>query len=213
MSLKTMFYFAIPIFLLGAGAFAENTGGTKPVKQKQAAVSAAKAEKESSSSASKSGSFKRTGKTNKKEKPMKVSIIFWSGTGNTEKMAGAVAKGAEESGAEAALFKVSGISPEKALEADALALGCPSMGDEVLEEGEMEPFVAALTKLPGAKGKRLALFGSYGWGDGKWMRDWQERMKSAGFVLVENGLILQAAPNEEGIASCKRLGVKLASGK
>ena len=90
-----------------------------------------------------------------------------------------------------------------------MPLGCPAMGDEVLEEGEMEPFVEAVEKF--ASGKTIALFGSYGWGDGQWMRDWEERMVGAGAtVLGGNGVICQEDPDEEALEACRELGRKLA---
>lgn len=135
---------------------------------------------------------------------MKTAVIYWSGTGNTEQMAGAVAEGA---GAE--LFSVSDFSGDAA-DYDRIAFGCPSMGDEVLEESEFEPFFAsAEAKL---SGKKIALFGSYGWGDGQWMRDWVERAKSAGAEVVNGeGLIINDAPDADGLASCKALGEALIS--
>ena len=133
---------------------------------------------------------------------MKTAVIYWSGTGNTEQMAAAVAEGA---GAE--LFSVSDFSGDVA-DYDRIAFGCPSMGDEVLEESEFEPFFASVeSKL---SGKKIALFGSYGWGDGQWMRDWTERAKAAGAEVTNGeGLIINNAPDENGLADCKALGEAL----
>ncbi|SMC70784.1 flavodoxin [Sporomusa malonica] len=140
----------------------------------------------------------------------KIVVIYWSGTGNTEQMATAVADGAKNNdGVSVELIAVSNASKSNVLEADAVALGCPSMGDEVLEETEMEPFVKTLQAAE-LTGKPLALFGSYGWGEGQWMTDWVERMKGLGAVLVADGLIVQEVPNEEGLSLCKELGMKLA---
>ncbi|HWR44888.1 flavodoxin [Sporomusa sp.] len=140
----------------------------------------------------------------------KIAVIYWSGTGNTEQMAVAVADGAKNNdGVSVELIAVNNASKNNVLEADAVALGCPSMGDEVLEETEMEPFVETLQSAELA-GKPLALFGSYGWGNGQWMRDWVERMKGLGALLVADGLIVQENPNDEGISLCKELGAKLA---
>ncbi len=134
---------------------------------------------------------------------MKIAVIYWSGTGNTEAMAEAVAQGA---GAE--LFGVSAFSGEAA-DYDALALGCPAMGAENLEESEFEPFFEGIeSKL---SGKRVALFGSYGWGDGEWMRQWEERVRKSGAVLVnDKGLIVNEAPDDAALAECKALGAALA---
>ncbi len=133
---------------------------------------------------------------------MKTAVIYWSGTGNTEQMANAVAEGA---GAE--LFSVSDFSGDIS-EYDRIAFGCPAMGSEVLEEDEFEPFFASAEgKL---SGKTIALFGSYGWGDGEWMRSWEERVKSAGANLVNGrGLIANETPDETALEECKALGAEL----
>ncbi len=133
---------------------------------------------------------------------MKTAVIYWSGTGNTEAMAKAVAEGA---GAE--LFAVEDFKGDVA-DYDRIAFGCPSMGDEVLEETEFEPFFGGVeSKL---SGKTVALFGSYGWGDGQWMRDWCGRCRGAGAeVLGGEGLIVNEAPDADAIAKCKALGEAL----
>lgn len=134
----------------------------------------------------------------------KVSIIYWSGSGNTEMMAKALAEGAAEAGAEVKLLNVSDASLDDVVQADAVALGCPSMGAEVLEESEMEPFVDSLSGA-NIQEKPLALFGSYDWGDGEWMRDWAVRMKEYGANLVAEGLIAQLTPGDEELQACKDL--------
>jgi len=134
---------------------------------------------------------------------MKTAVIYWSGTGNTEEMAKAVAEGA---GAE--LFAVDDFSGSIE-DYEALAFGCPAMGDEVLEEDTFEPFFAAAEgKL---SGKRVLLFGSYGWGDGAWMRSWEERTKAAGAALVgDAGYIVNEAPSDDDLANLRNLGKELA---
>ena len=139
----------------------------------------------------------------------KVSIVYWSGTGNTEAMAAAMAEGAKDAGAEVELLTVDKADAAALSEAKAFALGCPAMGAEVLEEGEMEPFMAELDSQ--IAGKTIALFGSYDWGDGEWMRTWCGRAKDAGAELVEDeGLIVNNTPDDEGLAACRELGGKLA---
>lgn len=140
----------------------------------------------------------------------KIAIIYWSQTGNTEAMANAVLEGVREAGGDAALFTVSDIDAAAAAQYDRLALGCPAMGAEVLEEAEFEPFFTALE--PRLKGKKTALFGSYGWGDGQWMSDWQGRVTAAGAELVNGeGLMVNESPDADGIAACKALGKALLS--
>lgn len=140
----------------------------------------------------------------------KVAVIYWSGTGNTKMMAEAVSEGAKNVGAEVSLLNVSETSAAEAASFDVLALGCPAMGGEVLEEMEFEPFFTELeSKL---SGKKVALFGSYGWGDGQWMRDWVDRMSSAGAnVLNGEGVICKEAPDDEAVAACTDLGRQLAA--
>ncbi len=132
-------------------------------------------------------------------------VIYWSASGNTEAMAAAIAQGGREAGAEVRLCTVSDITPDEASDCDLLALGCPAMGDEVLEESEFEPFFTALEgKL---SGKKVALFGSYGWGDGQWMRDWQDRTAKAGADLYRGeGLMINDAPDDDGLARCRAFG-------
>ncbi len=125
---------------------------------------------------------------------MKMAVIYWSGTGNTEEMANIVANKAKEKGCEVDLKKVSQASPSDIADCDFIALGCPSMGDEVLEEWEMEPFVDAVSGE--VKGKKVLLFGSYGWGDGKWMRDWEERMVGYGASVAAEPVIANGAPGD-----------------
>ena len=139
----------------------------------------------------------------------KVTIIYWSGTGNTEKMAGFIAEGAKANGNPVEIINVQNASKEMVVNSELIAFGCPSMGAEVLEEDFMEPFIESLSDID-FSGKAIALFGSYDWGDGEWMRDWEARMKSYGGNLVEEGLIIHLEPDHEGEEQCRRLGEKLA---
>lgn len=140
----------------------------------------------------------------------KINIVYWSQTGNTQVMAEAIGAGIEEAGKEANVVFVSDITVDELKDTSVMALGCPAMGAEVLEEGEMEPFMCELEGSLG--GKTVALFGSYGWGDGEWMRDWVERTGDAGAnVLNGEGLICQEAPDDDVIEECKALGRQLAS--
>ena len=136
-----------------------------------------------------------------------IPVIYWSGTGNTKTMAEVIADGIKAAGQEAALYEVSEISAEEAAGYDALALGCPAMGAEVLEEGEFEPFFTALEGS--LAGKKVALFGSYGWG-GTYMQDWENRVKDAGAELVADGVLALDAPDEEAVMKCLDLGKVLA---
>jgi flavodoxin short chain len=129
----------------------------------------------------------------------KAVVVYWSGTGNTETMAKAVEKGLKDGGAEVTLLTSGTARADIIDQYDLFAFGCPAMGAEVLEEEEFEPFFKSIeSKLAG---KKVALFGTYGWGDGQWMRDWQSRTAAAGAKVFEEGFIQQEAPDEEASAA------------
>ena len=141
---------------------------------------------------------------------MKTAVVYWSGTGNTEAMARAVAEGMTAAGAEAVLLTPAEVAPGDLNAYAAIAFGCPAMGSEVLEEMEFQPMFDACKRSLG--GKRVALFGSYGWGDGEWMRKWVDRMTAAGATVVNGeGLICQETPDDAMIEECKNLGKALAA--
>ena len=137
----------------------------------------------------------------------KVAVVYWSGTGNTEAMAAAVAEGIREKGAEAALFTAAEFDASMVDDFDAIAFGCPSMGAEQLEESEFEPMFSACE--PKLQGKKIALFGSYGWGDGEWMRNWEETCAADGAVFACESVICNDAPDDDAEAACKSLGAAL----
>ena len=140
----------------------------------------------------------------------KVNVIFWTQGGNTSAMADAIGKGVAESGNEANVVAVGADSAALVNDSKAFALGCPALGDEVLEEDEMEPFVASIEG--NVSGKTILLFGSYGWGDGQWMRDWVARMQAAGAtVLGGDGIICQEAPDADALAKLEKAGAELAA--
>ena len=138
----------------------------------------------------------------------KIAVVYWSSTGKTEAMANAVAEGAKAAGAEVSVFEAAEFSAEKTDDFEAVAFGCPAMGDEVLEETEFEPmFEACEAKLAG---KRIVLFGSYGWGDGQWMQDWEERCRNHKAELVADSVICEEMPDDGGLEKCRALGKTLA---
>lgn len=140
----------------------------------------------------------------------KIYVIYWSMSGNTQAMAEAIAKGINDAGKEAVVQYVSEASVSELQDAKVFALGCPAMGAEVLEEGEMEPFVSEVEGI--AAGKKIALFGSYGWGDGQWMRDWEERMSGCGATIINGvGLICHETPDDAMISECENLGKQIAA--
>ena len=140
----------------------------------------------------------------------KIYVIYWSMSGNTQAMAEAIAKGINDAGKEAVVQYVSDASVSELQDAKVFALGCPAMGAEVLEEGEMEPFVSEVEGI--AAGKKIALFGSYGWGDGQWMRDWEERMSGGGAAIINGaGLICHETPDDAMISECENLGKQIAA--
>ena len=139
----------------------------------------------------------------------KVAVVYWSGTGNTEAMANEVAEGAKAAGAEVDVLTASEFGADKMDAYDAVAFGCPAMGAEELEDSEFEPMFSDCEGKLG--GKKIALFGSYGWGDGEWMRDWADRMKNAGAQLIrEDGIIANEAPEDDVLEELKAAGKELA---
>ena len=140
----------------------------------------------------------------------KVCVVYWSQSGNTQAMAEAVAEGIKAAGQEAELLEVGDADAKTVAEEAAFALGCPAMGAEVLEESEMEPFVEELESY--VSGKKILLFGSYGWGDGEWMRNWVEQMEGAGATVVGGeDAICQEAPDEDAQDELKAMGKQLAA--
>lgn len=134
----------------------------------------------------------------------KIAIVFWSGTGNTKAMADHIAQGVRAAGGEAELLGPGEFSADRLTAYSAVSFGCPAMGCEVLEEMEFEPMFAALEGS--LSGRRIALFGSYGWGDGEWMRTWTDTCKSNGAILACEPVICNEAPDEDALAQCKALG-------
>ena len=137
----------------------------------------------------------------------KIAVVYWSGTGNTEAMAQAVEAGAKAAGAEVAMITAADFGAAQVDEYDAIAFGCPSMGEEELEDGEFQPMFDSVREKLG--GKKIALFGSYGWGDGEWMRNWNDDCQSLGAVMACDFVICNDAPDDEAQAQCKALGAAL----
>jgi flavodoxin short chain len=134
---------------------------------------------------------------------MKVSIVYWSGTGNTEIMAKEAAEAARKAGAEVELLFVSD-ADDAVLASDAILFGCPAMGSEELEEGDFEPFFSSVEKR--LAGKRIGLFGSYDWGTGEWMELWQQRAESVGAIMIAQGIIAHDMPDSKALDECAALG-------
>ena len=137
----------------------------------------------------------------------KVAVVYWSGTGNTEAMANKVAEGAKAAGAEVEVISADDFDGNNIEGFDGIAFGCPAMGDEELEDTVFQPvFEACESKL---SGKKVALFGSYGWGDGEWMRSWGEKCQNDGVVLAAESVICNEDPDDEAQAACIELGKAL----
>ena len=134
----------------------------------------------------------------------KLAVVYWSSTGNTEAMANAVAEGIQAAGAECEIFTASDFNAGMIDEYDAIAFGCPATGTESLDETEFEPMFTECE--PKLDGKKIVLFGSYGWGEGEWMRNWEELCKSNNANLVAEGLICNETPDDDALAECKALG-------
>ena len=136
----------------------------------------------------------------------KVAVIYWSSTGNTEAMAEAVKDGAESAGAEVDYLTCDQVGSVSGYAG--VALGCSAMGDEELDQDEFQPMWDSIKGS--LAGKKVALFGSYGWGDGEWMRNWEEDAKDNGITLAAESVICNEAPDDDGIAQCQDLGKAIA---
>ena len=139
----------------------------------------------------------------------KIQVVYWTQSGNTQEMAEAVGRGIEAAGKEAEVVDVSTADMDALKASSVFAMGCPAMGAEVLEEGEMEPFVEEVEGF--AAGKKIALFGSYGWGDGEWMRTWESDCMTLGVTMACEPVICNATPDETAGAECEALGEALAN--
>ncbi len=137
----------------------------------------------------------------------KIAVVFWSGTGNTEAMANAVAEGVKSAGAEVSVMVCTDFSSEQVKDFDAIAFGCPAMGNEVLEEYDFQPMFD--TCVSALSGKRIALFGSYGWGNGEWMSNWENVCGEAGANLVCESVTCLEAPDNAAVEACRALGAAL----
>ena len=139
----------------------------------------------------------------------KIAVVYWSGTGNTEAMANLIADGIKEAGAEVEVATSYCFGIDDVYNYEKIVLGCPSMGDEELEDSEFEPMYSSIK--PKLNGKKVALFGSYGWGECDWMRDWESDAKDAGAVLIsEEGLTVNETPEGDACDACKEYGKKIA---
>ena len=136
----------------------------------------------------------------------KVAVIYWSGTGNTEAMARAVAEGAKAAGAEVGLMTCAEVKGVDAY--DAVALGCPAMGSEELEDSEFLPMLEGIE--PSLPGKKVVLFGSYDWGVGEWLSNWEARCAEKGISLAAESVKCNNTPDEDGLAACRALGAAIA---
>lgn len=138
-----------------------------------------------------------------------VLLVYWTGTGNTEIMAEKIKEGLEAGGADVDYRTVDAVSPDEIASFDKIAFGCPSMGVEELEEDEFEPFFQEIEG--NLSGKKVALFGSYGWGDGEWMDAWEPRVTDAGATLYEQGLKINSTPSSDEEEECFEFGKGFAS--
>ena len=134
----------------------------------------------------------------------KVAVVYWSGTGNTEEMANKVAEGAKAAGAEVEVISADDFDGTDISSFDGVAFGCPAMGDEELEDSVFQPVFEACE--PKLAGKKVALFGSYGWGDGDWMRSWEEKCQNDVVALDVDSVICNEEPDDEAQAACIELG-------
>lgn len=140
---------------------------------------------------------------------MEATVVYWSETGNTEAMAGFVAEGIGSAGWNANIIPADGFDASMLGKYSSIAFGCPSMGDEILEEDVFEPMFSSVEMS--LSGKRVGLFGSYGWGDGQWMRDWEDKCRSSGIDIIGPGVMANEFPDGEAAEECRAPGRNLCS--
>jgi flavodoxin short chain len=138
-----------------------------------------------------------------------MKIIYWSGTGNTEAMANLILEGVKEAGAVGELINISTTDVDSIANEEVVVLGCPCMGDEELEDGEFLPFLESIEG--DLNGKKVALFGSYGWGSGEWMENFEEKIKDLGASLPLESLIVNYTPEGEDEERCREYGRQIAA--
>lgn len=138
----------------------------------------------------------------------KVAVVYWSGTGSTEAMANAVADGVNAAGGQADVMTPDGFDASRVGDYDAIAFGCPAMGDEELEDSEFRPMWDGVKSSLGDR--KIGLFGSYGWGDGEWMRSWESEAREAGANLAAESVIANESPDDAAVSQCNALGKALA---
>lgn len=124
-----------------------------------------------------------------------VAIVYYSGTGNTAEMAQMLVSFFSDKAQVTVFDDASIFTPDIAQKYNYIAFGCPAMGNEVLEEDVFEPMFSSL--LPILENKNIILFGSYGWGNGEWMRNWEDEVREVNAILKNDGVICQEAPTEE----------------
>lgn len=137
----------------------------------------------------------------------KIAVVFWSGTGNTEEMANSIIEGAKNKGADVSVFSPNDFNKNLISEFDAFAFGCPAMGSEVLEEDEFQPMWDSI--LPDLKDKKVVLFGSYDWGDGEWIRAWEEECINSGVTIITKPIMSNNAPTDEDKQNLRNMGMQL----
>lgn len=139
---------------------------------------------------------------------MSILIVYWTGTGNTKLMAEKLAEAITDKGLKTSLKLVYEATVEDITSHDRIMFGCPSMGQETLQEEDFEPFFQRIEDL--LKGKKVALFGSYGWGEGEWMKEWENRVREHGGLLFSEGLIVNSTPDEKQLEKCYQYGTMFA---
>jgi flavodoxin short chain len=123
-------------------------------------------------------------------------------------MADAVAAGAQKAGAEVSKLTSAEFGPADVAGFDGIAFGCPAMGAEVLEEDEFQPMWDDVKRK--LSGKKVGLFGSYGWGGGEWMNSWADDARMSGISLAADPVIANEAPDDDAVAACEALGAAIA---
>lgn len=138
---------------------------------------------------------------------MKVSIAYYSETGNTQQLADILANSLSDLGAEVYKAAVSDVENEQFLSGDLLIFATPASGAEEIDQLEMQAFIDDIASQ--LSGRKIFLCGTYGWGDGEYMQAWSEAMQNLGCELVHEPFVCLEAPDEDAESKIAEIAKEL----
>ncbi len=134
----------------------------------------------------------------------KVAVVYFSSTGNTEIMANKISDGAKEAGNETNVFSCSEFDVSTVNDYNAIILGCPACGSEELDDSEFLPMFEGIKS--DLAGKKVGLFGSYGWGGGEYMNTFKQECESSGIAIIGEPILAENTPDSDAEEQCINFG-------